>query len=304
MSSPASACQSARPLREPMVRAGHRLAQAQPVQRALAGQQPRHALEALPHVLGAVGLAEAARAVAGLQFHHDALGGAAHIHRADIELAHRHRHAVQRNTGDGGAWRRTDRDLRRRRGGGDHGLGRGAQRGREPRRLRRIVPSDQCEFDPGEVGGHRPHAGRRGATVARRIDQHHLHAAVPHRARQFIVGVTVHGDRERRCAACEAAACIGQCRTGIGDIGELQPSSRRSQTLERSSGKLPIEMQRQFHARSERGRRRIELCDQPGDVGPGRHQRDPARIGGHRHHRIDRHGAGERHARPQRPAEK
>ena len=78
----------------------HRLAQTQPIERVLAEQLPRHALDALQHFVRAVGLAEAARAIGGFQLDDDALGGAAHVHRADVELPHRHRHAVQRDAGD------------------------------------------------------------------------------------------------------------------------------------------------------------------------------------------------------------
>ena len=158
----------------------HRLAQAQPIERVLVEQLPRHALDALQHFVRAVGLAEAVRAIGGFQLDDDAFGGAAHVHRADVELPHRHRHAVQRDAGDRRlTWRATDRDVDGRRATACHDQRLGRRRGvskqaprqaRHPRGppapvRRRSTPRRSTTSVPHPV---RRHAPDRSAGPARR----------------------------------------------------------------------------------------------------------------------------------------
>ena len=84
-------------------RTRHRLAQPQPVERVLPDQFLRHPRAALQYLVGAVGFAECACSVAGYELDDDPFRRAAHVHRADIKLAHRHRNTVQYDACDGRA---------------------------------------------------------------------------------------------------------------------------------------------------------------------------------------------------------
>ncbi len=114
---------------------------------------------ALQHFVSTVGLAKAAHAVCGFQFDDDALRGAAHIHRADVELPHRHLHAVQGDAGHSVRRRGRGREIEPRVVLGvshDHGLRRCPERRCKLSRVEcsdpAVIMCNKGQLDAGHIG--------------------------------------------------------------------------------------------------------------------------------------------------------
>ena len=117
----------------------------------------------------------------------------------------------------------------------DQRLGGGAQRGGELRAHSgaRLVVRHQRQFDAGQVRRGRPHAYGVRPADTHRIDQQDLHAAIAHRTRKVTRRVPMRRHRKRRRAAAERATRRRKIGAGIGDVGELQPSSDVAQHPQR-----------------------------------------------------------------------
>ena len=274
MSRPASACQSATPLREPTV--GPAIAWRS--RSRSSGSSPmilrRHAANAVQHVVSAVGLAEAARAVGAFQLDDNAFRGAAHIQGTDIELPHRHLHAVQGDAGDPSGCRREDRKIDL------HIAFRldptttgwvAARRARcNPRRVERGIPAvivrNQRKLNACHIRRDRPHACRLRTSGEYRIHQQDLHATIAHDARQIALRIAIHRHCERWRSLCEGRTCLVQIDTRISDVAKPEAAPLFAQGFQRGRVKLPVQPQRKLADWSQRRCRGVHADHQCSDV--------------------------------------
>ncbi len=142
---------------------------------------------------------------------------------------------------------------------------------------------DQRQFGAGEISGGSPHARGFRTTNTHRINQHDLHAAVDHRARQISRRMAMRGYRERWRTARKTAARIRKVSTRVCDVGQLQPSAGIPQGVQHIGAQLRIKLQCKFNGRSQCVCRSVQPVDQRRDI----------RLRTCKHHppNVTRHGA-------------